>query len=180
MIHCKKVLFLSVLAVAVAQSVQSPVGSMPQDDNENLDLNVDLSCIANATCINNVSNKVVRALNMKKLIDFGAFTIEPLKNAKKTEGRAMSKFTDLISGNAVRVPLGAYSLSLQKSEEYDNYLEVAVSKTVEGKYRSETTAAFNRSKINFHKAIQRFSQRKEKKIILEVCFSRKSFSRTID
>lgn len=133
MADCKKVLFLSVLVLVVAQSSQSPVASPSQDDNLNVDLNVDLTCIANSTCIKNVSNKVVRALHMKKLIDFGAFTIEPLKNAKNVEGRSMSKLTDLINGNAIRVPLGSYSLSLQKSEEYDNYLEVAVSKTIEGK-----------------------------------------------
>ena len=133
MVQCKKVLFLSVLIVVVTQSLQSPVGSTQQDDNQNVDLNVDLSCIANSTCVKNVSNKVIRALHMKKLIDFGAFTIEPLKSVKKNEGRSMSKLANFINGNAIRVPLGSYSLSLQKSEEYDNYLEVAVSKTVEGK-----------------------------------------------
>lgn len=133
MVQCKRVLFLSVLVIVVAQSSQSPVGSTSQDDNQNLDLNVDLACMANTTCINNVSNKVVRALHMKKLIDFGAFRIKPLKNFKKVEGRSMSKLADLINGNSLRVPMGSYALTLQKSEDYDNYLEVAVSKTVEGK-----------------------------------------------
>lgn len=130
MYHYKKFLCLSVIALVIKQSSQSPVA--PKAHEGNLDLNVDLSCIANVTCVNNVSNKVVRALNLRKVVDFGAFTIEPVSGAKATEGRSMSKFWEFASSNALRIPLGAYSLSLQKSEKYDNYLEVAVSKTEEG------------------------------------------------
>lgn len=133
MFHYKKFLCLSVIALVIKQSSQSPVASKPQEGN--LDLNVDLSCIANVTCVNNVSNKVVRALNLRKVVDFGAFAIEPLPSANKaTEGRSMSKFWEFASSNALRIPLGAYSLSLQKSEQYENYLEVAVSKTEEGAF----------------------------------------------
>lgn len=123
------ILFLTVLVVVIKQSSLSPI---TQDDNQNVDLNVDLLCIANSTCVKNITNKVVRALNMKKVIDFGAFMIEPVLNAKKVEGRSMSKIAELISSNSLRVPLGSYSLSLQKSEEYDNYFEVSISKLVEG------------------------------------------------
>lgn len=131
MFHYQKFVFLSVLVLVIKQSSQSPLASKAQPAN--VDLNVDLECIANATCVKNVSNKVVRALAMKKVIDFGAFVIEPVKNAKKVEGRSMSKLSEFVNNNAIRVPMGAYSLSLQRSEEYDNYLEVAISKTVEGK-----------------------------------------------
>lgn len=131
MFQYNKFLFLSVLVVVIKHSSQSPVAA-----EENVDLNVDLSCVADATCIKSLSNKVVRALSQKKVIDFGAFVIEPLKNAKPFEGRSMSKLWEFVSSNAVKIPVGAYSLSLQKSEEYDNYLEVVVSKTVEGKISS--------------------------------------------
>lgn len=130
MYHYKKFLCLTVIALVIKQSSQSPVKSKAQEGN--LDLNVDLSCIANVTCVNNVSNKVVHALNLRKSVDLGLFTIEPVSGAKATEGRSMSKFSEFASSNALRIPLGAYSLSLQKSDEYDNYLEVAVSKTEEG------------------------------------------------
>lgn len=130
MFHYKKVLCLSVLVLVIKQSSQSPLGSKAQE--ENVDVDVDISCIANATCINNVSNKVVRALKLKQVINFGAFVIEPVPNAKAVEGRSASKLWDLVATNSLHVPLGSYSLSLQKSEEYDNYLEVVVSKTVEG------------------------------------------------
>jgi hypothetical protein len=124
--HCKKVLFISVLIFAVKQSTQSPVVAAPQEDSVNID--VDIACIANATCLSSVSNKVIRALKLKKNIDFGAITVTPLKNAQ-TEGRAVTKFWDIASSNAINVPIGAYSLSVQKSEDYDNYLEVSIAKS---------------------------------------------------
>lgn len=133
MYHYQKFLCLTVIALVIKQSSQSPVGSKAQEGS--LDLKVDLSCIANVTCVNNVSNKVVRALNLRKVVDLGLFTIEPVLGAKATEGRSMSKFWEFASSNALRIPLGAYSLSLQKSEEYQNYLEIAVSKTEEGVFR---------------------------------------------
>lgn len=130
MFHYEKFLCLTVIALVIKQSSQSPVGSKAQEAN--LDLKLDLSCIANVTCVNNVSNKVVRALNLRQAVDLGLFTIEPVPGAKATEGRSMSKFWEFASNNALRIPLGAYSLSLQKSDQYENYLEVAVSKTEEG------------------------------------------------
>jgi hypothetical protein len=128
MVH--RVLLLSVFVVIITQSSQSPVDPLPQQPEN---LNVDISCVANAACVTNVVNKVVRALHMKKAIDFGSFSIEPKKNSKKVEGRSVSKLWELTANNALRVPLGSYSLTLQKSEEYENYFEVALSKTVEGK-----------------------------------------------
>lgn len=129
--HCKKVLFISVLIFAVKQSSQSPVATRAQDDTQTVDIDVDLKCVTDVTCLNNVSNKLIRALKLKKSIDFGLLTITPLKNAQ-TEGRSFTKFWDIASSNSVRVPIGSYSLNIQKSNEYDNYLEVAISKTVEG------------------------------------------------
>lgn len=138
MFHFNKVLCLSVLVLVIHQSTQSPV--KPQD-SQNVDLNVDLSCITNATCVTNVSNKVVRALSSKKVIDFGAFSVEPVKNAKEVEGRSLSKLAQIINSNALRVPIGSYSLTLQKSQDYDNYFEVSVSKNGEGKQRLEFYAS---------------------------------------
>ena len=142
MFHLKRVLFLSVLVLLFNQSFQSPVKS----EERNVDLNVYISCIANSTCVKNVANKVVRALNLKKVIDFGVFSIEPLNNGKKFEGRSMSKLYDIANNNALRVPIGSYSLMLKKSEEYDNYLEFSISKAVEGKkfYKRYIVSCFQR------------------------------------
>lgn len=140
MFHFNKVLCLSVLVLVINQSTQSPV--KPQE-SQSVDLNVDISCITNASCVTNVSNKVVRALSSKKVIDFGAFSIEPVMNAKKAEGRSMSKLWELTNSNSLRVPIGSYSLTLQKSQDYDNYFEVSVSKTVEGKQHRKPQHASN-------------------------------------
>lgn len=121
----KKVLLLSVLVVVIKSSVSVQTSSE--------DINVDISCITNATCLKGVSNKAIRALKLKKTLDFGIFTVEPLKNAK-TEGRSFTKFWDIASSNAIRVPIGKYAVNVQRSEEYANYLEVAVTKAVEGEF----------------------------------------------
>lgn len=131
MFHFNRVLLLSVFAMITTQSSQSPVDPIQQVEN----LEVDMACVSNATCVKSVSSKVVRALHLKKAIDFGAFVIEPKKNVKKVEGRSLSKLSELVNNNALRIPIGSYSLSLQKSEEYDNYFEFSVSKTVEGKQK---------------------------------------------
>lgn len=135
MFHINRALLLSVFVMIITQSTQSPVDPLPQVEN----LDVDISCVANATCVKSVASKVVRALHLKKAINFGSFAIEPKKNPKKVEGRSMSKFYELATNNALKVPIGSYSLSLQKSEEYENYFEVAVSKTVEGKKNFDQT-----------------------------------------
>ncbi|KAG5671903.1 hypothetical protein PVAND_002072 [Polypedilum vanderplanki] len=130
--NCKKVLFLSVLIFAIKQSAQTPVSSS-QEDHVNID--VDLSCITNATCLTSVSNKVIRALKLKKSIDIGPISVTPLKNAQN-EGRAVTKLWDIAGNNAINIPIGAYSLSVQKSDEYENYLEISVSKSAfEGRRR---------------------------------------------
>lgn len=129
--HCKKVLFISVLIFAVKQSAQSPVAVNKQDDIKSVDVNMDIACITNATCLKNITNNIVRALKLKRSLDFGLFTVDPLKNAQ-TEGRSFNKFWDIASSNSIRVPFGAYSVNVQKSDEHENYLEVALSKTVEG------------------------------------------------
>ena len=129
MFHFNRVLLLSVFAMITTQSLQSPVDPIQQVEN----LDIDISCVSNATCVKSISSKVFRALYLKKAIDFGAFAIEPKENVKKVEGRSFSKLGELVNNNAIRVPIGSYSLSLQKSEEYENYFELAVSKTVEGK-----------------------------------------------
>lgn len=132
MFQYKNVLFLSVLVLVVKQSSQSPVNSVDQSDNQNMDLNVDFSCITNPTCIKSVSNKLVKGLSQKKVMDFGAFVVEPVENPKD-EGRSVSKFSDILANNALRVPFGGYSISLQKSEDYENYLEISISNAAEGK-----------------------------------------------
>lgn len=131
MFQYKNILVLSVLVLVIKQSSQSPVGSVDEDDSSNMELNVDFKCITNPSCIKSVSNKLVKGLSQKQVMDFGAFVVEPVENAKN-EGRSVSKFSDILANNALRVPFGGYSISLEKSQDYDNYLEVSISNAVEG------------------------------------------------
>lgn len=140
---CKNIFCMSVIILVIDHSLQSPI--TPATETENVDLNVDLGCFANATCVNTVTSKVLKALSLRKSIDFGVFTIEPITNAKgKAEGRSFSKFWEYASSNAFRVPFGSYSLSLQKSEEHEKYLEVSISKTVEGRCALKKSYSFKK------------------------------------
>ncbi|KAL7019380.1 hypothetical protein ACKWTF_011100 [Chironomus riparius] len=133
--NSKTVLFISVLVFAIKLCSPSPVAH--EDNQQNVDIDIDIACIANSTCLKSASNKVIRALKLRKSIDFGLLSITPLKN-EGIEGRSFTKFWDIASTNSLRIPLGQYSLSVQKSEEHENYLEVAVSKTiVEGRARRD-------------------------------------------
>lgn len=139
--NSKTVLFISVLVFAIRLSSPSPVANEDNQQQQNVDIDIDIACIANSTCLKSASNKVIRALKLRKSIDFGLLSITPLKSEGGTEGRSFTKFWDIASTNSIRIPLGQYSLSVQKSEEHENYLEVAVSKTiVEGK--CQTTEKF--------------------------------------
>jgi len=123
--------FSFVLVVcAIQNSLQSPLAQQQQQQQSDNLKSLDISCVINATCIKNVSNKLVKALNTHKSIDFGSFSIEPVKGAK-SEGRSASNLWNIVNTNALRVPFGSYALNVQKSNEYDSYMEVAVAK-VEG------------------------------------------------
>lgn len=165
MFHYKKVLCLSVLVLVIKQSSTSPIETQSQD--ESVDLNVDLSCVTNTSCISSMANRIVRALKTKKMIDFGAFSVEPVKNIKAVEGRSTSKLSDIASSNALRVPFGAYSLSLQKSEEYDNYLEISISQTIEGE-RKEMMKTFAKKKCLDGRKFIPFISIKEENCFLEI------------
>jgi hypothetical protein len=93
-----------------------------------------LSCIQNKTCAKNLANDFVGALNNKKEIDFGGFSIEPTSDKEASvEGRS-SKFVNLFNRNLVRIPVGLFDLTIQKSSDYDNYFEFAVARKVEGEF----------------------------------------------
>lgn len=134
------VLSVFVLTVFLVKlSSQSLLGNMPIPTTVSLN-NVDLSCVTNSTCMKHVSNEIAKALSKRKSIDFGTFSIQPLENANKSLGRSSSTLWDVISKSTVRIPLGAYALTVQKTEEYDNYIEVAVAKQIEGKFDSNLIA----------------------------------------
>lgn len=129
MFHAKSAIFSIFFAVLLKESLQSPVDT---HNGSEVNISMDLSCVLETTCVDNVANKVVRALKTRSPVDFGIFSIEPVKGGAVEEGRSMSKLWDFMSGNAIRVPFGRYSLNLKKSTEKQNGLDLSVTQKFEG------------------------------------------------
>lgn len=94
------------------------------------------SCVNNASCISAVSQDVMQRLRSRKPVQLGVISIDPVGHSVTPfTGRSMS-FLDILNGNALKVPLGPMLLSVQRSDEYKNYLEVALLRksSDEGKY----------------------------------------------
>lgn len=97
------------------------------------------SCVNNASCIKALSDEVLQKLRDRKPVQLGGITVEPLADDVVADPSAFSSarsmsFSDILSGNAITVPLGPMLLSLQRSDEYKNYLELALlRKASEGK-----------------------------------------------
>ncbi|CRK92103.1 CLUMA_CG005669, isoform A [Clunio marinus] len=143
MYQYQKFVLLSVFLLFIQQTSESPVEKTRKIKPEKVDLNVEVFCVTNSSCINNVLNKIVKALMTRKIINLGLFSIEPVKNIKEVKGRSLSKIWKIISNNALRVPFGDYSLTLQKSQEYENFMDVSIGKVVEGR------GPFERKQLQF-------------------------------
>lgn len=94
------------------------------------------ACVNNATCISAVSEDVMQRLRSRKPVQLGIISIDPVGHGVTSfMGRSMS-FLDILNGNALKVPLGPMLLSVQRSIEYENYLEVALLRksSDQGKY----------------------------------------------
>ena len=125
----KKITYLLALIYLVELSTSQLV-----EDNAQVALDkVNITCAMNLTCIKSVTNELVSGLNQRKSINFGSFSIEPVENTNVVASARSSKFFDLINGNAIKIPFGPVSLSFQRSVDYENYMEVAVLRKVEGK-----------------------------------------------
>lgn len=127
MFHAKSAIFSIFFVVLLKESLQTPV-------NGEVNISMDMSCVLETTCVDSVATKVVRALKTRTSVDFGIFSIEPVKNFKVEEGRSMSKLWDFMSSNALRIPFGSYSVNLQKSTEKKNGLDLSVTQAFEGTY----------------------------------------------
>lgn len=126
---CISVVLLSVCHFCCGAAAESPVDGLSW------------SCVNNASCIKALSDDVLQKLRERKPVQLGGITVEPLSDSKGaadpaatfSSARSMS-FSDILNGNAITIPLGPMLLSLQRSDEYKNYLELALlRKASEGK-----------------------------------------------
>lgn len=131
MFHVKSAIFSIFFVVLLKESSQTPVNAKHGGE---VNISMDMSCVLETTCVDSVALKVVRALKTRAPVDFGIFSIEPVKDIKVEEGRSMSKLWDFMSSNVLRIPFGSYSVNLQKSTEKKNGLDLSVTQTFEGTY----------------------------------------------
>jgi hypothetical protein len=141
----KSAILIVLMFALMNKSSQSPIDSQQQNEVNKVDISMKFSCALNSSCVESVSNRVVRALKSRSAVDFGIFTIEPVKNGLKSEeGRSMSKVWDFVNGNSIRVPFGKFSFNLQRSNEHENSLEFFIGQKVEGKKSDLTSKKFSK------------------------------------
>lgn len=104
-------------------------------NSDKVDLkNVNSTCVSNMACIQRLANQVFEGLSEHKVVDFGVVAIEPVEGQKSATTGRSAKLVDFMGANKLKIPIGSYYLSVQKSDEYKNYFEFAVGKNVEGKF----------------------------------------------
>ena len=86
--------------------------------------NISWSCANNATCVSQVSNEILNSLKTRKPIKISGIVIEPLKQSAES-GRS-ANFMDWMNGNSLKIPFGSMTLSVQRSDKYNDYMEVAL------------------------------------------------------
>ncbi|KAM7359466.1 osiris 4 [Cochliomyia hominivorax] len=104
-------------------------------------------CANNASCLYSLASGILSSYRRGDTVKFGFLDLVklPASTTHKTKfnlnsksnaetGRSMSTFVDFISGNAIRIPVGPMVFSVQRAEDDDNYIEVALLK----KARSST------------------------------------------
>ncbi|CAO1435442.1 unnamed protein product [Diamesa serratosioi] len=119
---------LFVFVIIAGEISAKPLDASVKVEKQTINFNeVNLSCGINGSCISAATNKLVNGLNQRQSINFGSFSIEPVEGI--TQGRS-SKFVNLISGNAIRIPIGPMAFSMQK---LNGGLEVALLKKDKGR-----------------------------------------------
>lgn len=125
---CKSILVivLTVLCLVKYSTAEYASGKIDNDDTTMVKDNLSWSCVNNGSCIIAVTNNIFNKLKSRKSIDLGFIKIQPIE-IKRFTGRS-SSFLDFLSGNAVQMPIGPMVFNIQRSSEYDNYLEIALLK----------------------------------------------------
>ncbi|GAB0087552.1 uncharacterized protein DMENIID0001_018760 [Sergentomyia squamirostris] len=123
---CLKECTIAVVMVCLLSAVSAATTSRHQRD-PGFAGKMTWSCVNNASCIEGVTKDIMGRLSRKQPVDFGILKVIPQEHKALVEGRS-SKFMDFLSGNAVEVPLGPMVFGIQRSEEYDGYIEVSLLK----------------------------------------------------
>lgn len=83
-------------------------------------------CANNATCVKEMSSTLLEKLKQNESIHLGGISVDPI-DTTQFSGRSFS-FTGLLNGNRLKVPIGPVLMSVQRSKDYKDYIEVALLK----------------------------------------------------
>lgn len=125
-----------------------------EDSKDLLGDNLNWECANNASCVQNIADEVVNRLKQHRPLAFGGIEVEPLDNAVPSlevtsQGRGLS-FVDLLSQNSVKIPLGPMVVSVQKSIDHKDYLEVALLRKGDEQGEWCVSGGFQKLKVPIH------------------------------
>lgn len=83
-------------------------------------------CANNASCVKEVSSQILEKLRQNESVTLAGISVDPI-DSTQFSGRSFS-FSGLLNGNRLKVPLGPVLLSVQRSRDYNDYIEVALLK----------------------------------------------------
>lgn len=119
-----------VLLVAVVISLAA---ATENDNSDWLESQLNWECANNATCLENVKKDFIKGLQERRSFNFGgAFSIEPTGDLSKPINEGRGFVSDIFSGNALRIPIGNFAVTIERSPQYKEYMEVALVKSFEG------------------------------------------------
>lgn len=122
----KSVVLLVVVVISLAAASEN-------DSGDWLDSKLSWECANNASCLESIKTDFVKGLQERRSFNFGgAFSIEPTGDVSKPINEGRGFVSDIFSGNALRIPIGGMAVTIQRSPEYQEYLEVALVKSFEG------------------------------------------------
>lgn len=102
--------------------------------SELLQRSLNWECANNATCVKNVKQELMNGLQNRRAMDFGVAVIEPIEGHRAPISTGRGFVSSVFSENALRIPIGGFSVNLQKSSQYKDYLELSLTKAlIEGK-----------------------------------------------
>lgn len=129
-----------VLLVAV---VISSAAASENDSSDWLDSTLNWDCANNATCLENVKKDFIKGLQERRSFNFGgAFSIEPTGDVSQPINEGRGFVSDIFSGNSLRIPVGGLDVTIQRSPEYKEYIEVALVKSFEGEGNCRIASVF--------------------------------------
>lgn len=116
---CMKYFVIAILFISL--------GNASDGSNTNaLENNIDWNCANNATCVNLVKKQFLDNLQNRKAVNIAGISIEPTGEEKPPIESGRGFMSNIFSDNAIKIPFGGLIVSLQRSADHKDCIEVAL------------------------------------------------------